>query len=72
MNQDLEKLSEDEIAYQSFILSKYQELAYARKMWQEHLANKYSLNEQDGVTTDGFIKRGVTNQEQPAQVAPDL
>lgn len=74
MAENLEKLSEDEIAYQNYILSKYQELALARKFWQEHLASKYSLKETDGVTTDGYIKRGVSNSEQPApsQVQPDV
>lgn len=54
-----EFLSEDELSYQTYLLNKYQEVLIARRFWQEHLANKYTLDENDGVTTDGKIRRGV-------------
>ena len=70
MNEETEKLSKDELAFQARILNKYNEILIARRIWQEHLAEKYSLTEKDGVTADGYIKRNYYQSSPPSQQPP--
>lgn len=63
-----ERLTEEELEFQNNLINKMQEAVYARRAWEEHLGKKYDLSEEDGVTSDGVIKRGVnkkSNSEEP-------
>ena len=63
-----ERLTKEELEFQNNLINKMQEAVYARRAWEEHLGKKYDLSEEDGVTSDGVIKRGVnkkSNSEEP-------
>lgn len=65
---DQEKLSNDEIEFQQTLLRKQEEVDAAYRVWKEHICQKYKLTNEDAITADGIIHRGVNQQdlEKPA------
>jgi len=61
--QQYETLSNEDTEYTQKLLSQQRRLATAKENWEEHLAEKYQLEEEDAITPDGFIIRGYKEAE---------